>query len=142
MKWLLSILGLAYVVSPYDLFPDLFIGVGWIDDLIIVGLLWWYLYVYRKRRYSYKSPGPQVGPQGQNAEWEKAETRKAAEPKDPYTVLGVTKGASSQEIKNAYRRLASQYHPDKVLHLGLEFRELAEIRFKEIQSAYQELKSR
>jgi DnaJ like chaperone protein len=142
MKWLLSLLGLSYVISPYDLFPDLFIGVGWIDDLIVLGLIWWYLYVYRKRRYSYDGPGPRRGAYSQEAGGEKAEPRKTAEPKDPYTVLGVPRGASSQEVKDAYRRLAGQYHPDKVLHLGREFRELAESRFKEIQAAYQELKSR
>jgi len=142
MKLLLSLLGLAYVLSPYDLFPDLFVGVGWIDDLIVLGLLWWYLYVYRKRRYSYEGPGPRAGTYGRQADREKAEPAEAAEPKDPYTVLGVRKGASAKEIQGAYRRLASQYHPDKVMHLGSEFRELAEIRFKEIQAAYQELKSR
>jgi len=55
-------------------------------------------------------------------------------------VLGLQKDASSKEIKQAYLRLANQYHPDKVLHLGEEFKNLAEIRFKEIQGAYQELK--
>ena len=58
---------------------------------------------------------------------------------DPYEVLGVGKNASLDEIKNAYKRLAAKYHPDKVTHLGEEFRVLAEQRFKEIQEAYQEL---
>ncbi len=142
MKWLLSILGLLYVISPYDLFPDFFVGVGWIDDLIVLGLLWWYLYVYRKRRYGYEGPGPQRGPYAEDAAKENTGAREEAQPKDPYTVLGVRKGASSTEIKEAYRHLANQYHPDKVLHLGHEFRELAEIRFKEIQTAYHELHSK
>ena len=60
--------------------------------------------------------------------------------KDPYEVLGVVRNASQDEIKRAYKQLAGKYHPDKVAHLGEEFRELAEQRFKEIQEAYQKLK--
>ena len=32
--------------------------------------------------------------------------------RDPYSVLGLTPGASEDEIKKAYKRLAKQYHPD------------------------------
>jgi DnaJ-domain-containing protein 1 len=64
----------------------------------------------------------------------------AAEPiRDPWQVLGIELGASQQEIKTAQRRLAAQYHPDKVAHLAPEFRELAERRMKEINAAYDEL---
>jgi DnaJ-class molecular chaperone len=50
--------------------------------------------------------------------------------------LEIETGASEDEIKTAYRRLAAQYHPDKVQHLGEEIQKLAELRFKEIQRAY------
>lgn len=144
MKILLSILGLSYVFCPYDLMPDFFPGIGWIDDLIALGLLWWYIYVYRKRRYSYEGhdPGRRDRPASHEDEHETDREDTTSVPKDPYSVLGIPRGAGPREIKEAYLRLANQYHPDKVTHLGEEFRELAEIRFKEIQAAYQELRSK
>jgi DnaJ-class molecular chaperone len=56
-----------------------------------------------------------------------------------YMVLNVPRNASPEEIKTAYRKLVNKYHPDKVFHLGEEFRELAENRFKEIEEAYRKL---
>jgi DnaJ-class molecular chaperone len=57
-------------------------------------------------------------------------------------VLGLEPGAEAAEIRAAYRRLAAQYHPDKVAHLGAEFQRLAEQKFKTIQAAYEQLQSR
>lgn len=54
--------------------------------------------------------------------------------KDYYEILGVEKGASEEEIKKAYRKLAHQYHPDKN---GGD-----EKKFKEINEAYQILSDR
>ncbi|MGB1230298.1 MAG: molecular chaperone DnaJ [Holosporaceae bacterium] len=55
--------------------------------------------------------------------------------KDYYTVLGLSKGASDREIKEAYRRLALKYHPDQ--NKGDKE---AEARFKELSEAYKILK--
>lgn len=51
--------------------------------------------------------------------------------KSPYDTLGVSKTASSDEIKKAYRRLARKYHPDINKEPG------AEEKFKEINAAYE-----
>ncbi|KAH3671681.1 hypothetical protein OGAPHI_000386 [Ogataea philodendri] len=53
-----------------------------------------------------------------------------------YDVLGVDSSASSGEIRRAYRKLALQFHPDKVAE---DERETAEIKFKEISGAYEVL---
>lgn len=55
--------------------------------------------------------------------------------RDYYEVLGVSRGATDEEIKRAYRKLAQEHHPDK--HRG---RKEAEERFKEINHAYDILK--
>lgn len=55
---------------------------------------------------------------------------------DPYKVLGVSRDASDEEIKKAYRRLAKQYHPD--LNPGDE---AAARKMKEINAAYEQIKN-
>jgi len=52
-----------------------------------------------------------------------------------YKILEVKSGATDTEIKKAYRHMASKYHPDKVTHLGEEFRVFAEEKFKAVNEA-------
>lgn len=56
--------------------------------------------------------------------------------KDYYEVLGLNKGASEDEIKKAYRKLAMKYHPDRVATLSDSEKKTAEEKFKELQEAY------
>ena len=54
--------------------------------------------------------------------------------KDPYSILGVSKNATDDEIKNAYRELARKYHPDNYQDNPLS--DLAADKMKEINEAY------
>ena len=54
--------------------------------------------------------------------------------RDPYEVLGVSKNAGDEEIKNAYRALARKYHPDKYVNSPLA--DVASEKTKEINRAY------
>lgn len=56
---------------------------------------------------------------------------------DPYSILGVAKNASEEEIKKAYKALSRKYHPDA--NVNNPDRDQAEERFKEIQAAYQQI---
>ena len=58
--------------------------------------------------------------------------------KNYYTILDLNENATSTEIKDAYRILAKQWHPDK--HTSLEGKQFAEVRMKEINQAYEKLR--
>ncbi|KKU19382.1 molecular chaperone DnaJ [Candidatus Uhrbacteria bacterium RIFCSPLOWO2_12_FULL_46_10] len=58
--------------------------------------------------------------------------------KDYYAILGVSKSASADEMKKAYRKLAHEFHPDKAGY-DAKKKEHSEKKFKEINEAYQVL---
>jgi hypothetical protein len=144
MRFWIYLLLILYVLSPFDLLPEALVGpIGWLEDAITVGLVYWY-FIYRpaRMRSQFKQTyyGKGEGARGAHQEYQQ---RAQAEPgfsrSDPYDVLGIPRGASQDEIRRAYRKLVVKYHPDKVEHLGDEFKVLAEKKFKQIQEAYQEL---
>ena len=57
--------------------------------------------------------------------------------RNPYEVLGVSPGATDEDIKKAYRRLSRQYHPDA--NVNNPNPKLAEEKFKEVQQAYNQI---
>ena len=60
-----------------------------------------------------------------------------AEYRDPYRILGVKPTDSDETIKEAYRKLARKYHPDK--YADGDLKELAEEKMKEVNAAYEEI---
>lgn len=130
LPWVIVLL---YFISPYDIIPDFVFGPGWLDDLAVLGLVFWWVSRLKRAAVgsantSSGSSGPGPVPPGDRKEEE-----------NPYTVLGVEPGASGEEIKTAFKKLAAQYHPDKVQHLGEDFQKLAHEKFVAIQKAYSEL---
>lgn len=59
--------------------------------------------------------------------------------KTHYELLGLEPSADADAIKKAFRREIARYHPDKVIHLGAEFQEMAATRAAELTIAYKTL---
>lgn len=82
---------------------------------------------------AYSGPqGPQSGPRA---------SRNTAPAADPYVVLGIGRDAQAADIKRAYRKLMSQHHPDKLGKVPDELKQRAESRAREINAAYERIKS-
>ena len=61
---------------------------------------------------------------------------------NPYGVFGLTAEASDAEVDLAYRRLISQYHPDRLAGVAPELQRQAETKASEINAAYDRIKAK
>jgi DnaJ like chaperone protein len=57
-----------------------------------------------------------------------------------YKILEIERTATNDDVKKAYRKMAMKYHPDKVSHLGDDFRKTADEKFKKVNEAYDKIK--
>jgi DnaJ-domain-containing protein 1 len=62
--------------------------------------------------------------------------RRTSSPRTWWETLNVDQNASAEQIKSAFRKEISKYHPDRVEGLGAELRELADRMAKEVNHAY------
>jgi len=166
VKFVLIILGLAYLISPADFIPEMYLPwIGWMDDGIVMMCLYHLIrygrlpsFLFKKgNKQSFEKTGQDPGTDNtyRKAEPNRSSSRtsttgqskkennsaKTGTLKSPYEILGVGESASWAEIQAAYKNKAKQYHPDKLSHLGKEFSTLANEKFLEIQQAYAKLKS-
>ena len=137
-KWLI-VVGVLYLVFPRDLIPD-FVGggLGLIEDVLLIALM---VYFYRKHVRDHAARADSGSEQA--GQRERSSRPKAAAPEGspgPYEILGIAPSASGEEIQAAYRARMSEYHPDKVAHLGEELQQLAHRKALEIQRAYREVR--
>ncbi len=135
-RWLVRLAVLLavwlYLRSPVDLLPEWLGWPGVLDDLFVIALAVAWLRRSARARPSARSrargpssPRPREG----GAAW------------DPYAVLGISRGASAEEVQRAYREQMRLYHPDRVAGLGAEIQEVAHRRTLEIRRAYDELRA-
>lgn len=57
-----------------------------------------------------------------------------------YDILEILPSATNEEVKKAYRKLAVEYHPDKVAHLGDDIHKAATAKFQTLNAAYEQIK--
>jgi len=147
----------TYGLCPFDLVPDFLIPFfGWLDDILITVFFTYALYTgkippfilnfFQKRFISkekYQKEQDFSHYFKNNAKSNsKNNSNSSSESKldeDPYEILGVLKNSSQEEIKKAYYKKIHMYHPDKLSHLGDEFKILAQEKFIKIQNAYKKL---
>ncbi|MBI9103537.1 MAG: TerB family tellurite resistance protein [Spirochaetales bacterium] len=76
------------------------------------------------------------------ARYQQLKSRYVQHTSSAYSVLGCAHSSSTDDIKRAYRKLVSEYHPDKIASKGLpeEFQQMAAGKFRDIQNAYDEVR--
>ncbi|MCP4309997.1 MAG: DnaJ domain-containing protein [Bacteroidetes bacterium] len=58
-----------------------------------------------------------------------------------YKILEIESTATDEEVKKAFRNMAMKYHPDKVAHLGEDFKKVANEKFRKVQEAYDKIRN-
>ena len=161
LKIVLIIFGLAYLISPVDIIPDLLLPfVGWIDDGVVIASIYYLIRYGKLPNFFFKKRNPFKQPSGQSHadftsqkeankkggyQQKNQQTNKNRSSKSiptPHEILCINPDASKKEIQNAYKQAIKKYHPDKLSHLGKDFSNLANEKFLEIQKAYDTLMKR
>lgn len=134
VRAIIVFLGAGYIISPIDLMPEAILKhFGLFDDAIVLVYLYYLIKKNPKKIRDFKKE------HSKESIKEEAKTKTETKELNPYEILGIESNASEKEIKAAYKKLMSQYHPDKVEHLGDELKDKAMEKTLEIKKAYDEL---
>ncbi len=152
LKIIFVILLILYIINPFDISPDAIPIFGWIDDIFLLGLLLYYLRqgrlpgfllrfsdLFKAKKHHHRGHKNADSFKNDEKDSNSKPKSEAQTDNDPYEILKIKPGASMEEIHTAYRKIAQEYHPDKVSHLGKEFQELAKEKFIKINEAYEKL---
>ena len=135
LRWVYWLIPLLYFLFPFDFLPDVIPFLGRVDDILLVLIGFWAL----DRAKNYFGFFKEAKQKGQAGPSQDRSQEQAGRDQTPHEVLGVARNASKAEIKQAYRKLLTKYHPDKFSHLGNEFERIAQERTRRIVSAYEQL---
>jgi DnaJ-domain-containing protein 1 len=129
--WLIA--AVVYFIAPWDL--DFIPVVGRLDDLFFLALAGYYFWKQPQSAggNARRRPAAEPAPDSPGRRGARGEA-------DPYRLFGVSEHDDVETIKKAYRELIAKYHPDRVHHLGEEFREMAAARTAAINDAYETIK--
>ena len=109
---------------------DGYVGVNEINEIRkIAGFL-------RINRTDYDNVASQFGNYSNRNGYQKADYSRYSS-KSAYETLGISKSATTTEIKKAFRTLAKKYHPDKLHSASENEKKIAEEKFKEVSAAYE-----
>jgi len=134
LRWIFWVGLLFYFIMPIDLFPDVVPGLGRLDDILMIIMGIWVFERSKKFGDFFK----QAKREKQTTSGTE-ETRREEPTLSAHEVLGVSPNAGAGEIKTAYRKRLSMYHPDKFAHLGPEFEITARKKTEAIIAAYRQL---
>lgn len=75
-----------------------------------------------------------------NSDFESIKSMFVANVNSDYLILEIDENISDEDLKKAYKKMAMQYHPDKVSHLGPDVHKQAEKKFQDLNAAYERIK--
>lgn len=132
MNYIWIILLAIYIISPIDAVPHIF------DDILASIALFYFLYKNSKQKPQQRYYNHSR--QSRSGSYAHTETGGPLTMEEAYRTLGVSPGATLDEISRAYKEKMRLSHPDKVTHLSVELQDKAKELTLKLNEAYELIK--